>query len=70
MHRLRDLSRRQALVAAALVLLVLAPFVVSLLRARSVHWIPSGDDALIGLRSWDVFSSHRPLIGQGSTTHL
>lgn len=70
MHRLRDLSRRQALVGAAMVLLVAAPFVASVLRARSAHWLPSGDDALIGLRSWDVFSSHRPLIGQGSTSHL
>lgn len=70
MHRLRDLSRRQALTGAAMVLLVVAPFVASIVRARSVHWLPSGDDALIGLRSWDVFSSHRPLIGQGSTTHL
>lgn len=70
MHRLRDLSRRQAVVAAVMVLLLAAPFVASLLRARSLHWLPSGDDALIGLRSWDVFSSHRPLIGQGSTTHL
>ena len=70
MHRLRDLARRQALVAVALVLLVVAPFVASILRARSLHWLPSGDDALIGLRSWDVLSSHRPLIGQGSTTHL
>ena len=70
MHRLRDLSRRQALAGVAMVLLVAAPFVASIVRARSVHWLPSGDDALIGLRSWDVFSSHRPLIGQGSTTHL
>jgi hypothetical protein len=53
-----------------MVLALVAPFVASILRARSVHWLPSGDDALIGLRSWEVFSSHRPLIGQGSTTHL
>ncbi|MGN6693722.1 MAG: hypothetical protein ACTHN0_06055 [Aquihabitans sp.] len=70
MHRLRDLSRRQVVVGIAMVVALVAPFVVSILRARSVHWLPSGDDALIGLRSWDVFSSHRPLIGQGSTTHL
>jgi hypothetical protein len=69
-HRLRDLSRRQALVAGAMVLLVVAPFASSIVRARSMHWLPSGDDALIGLRSWDVFSSNRPLLGQGSTSHL
>ncbi|MCU1369406.1 MAG: hypothetical protein JWO77_600 [Ilumatobacteraceae bacterium] len=70
MFRLRDLTRRQALVGVAMVLLVVAPFASSVLRARSMHWVPSGDDALIGLRSWDVATSHRPLIGQGSTTHL
>lgn len=70
MHRLRDLSRRQALVAAAMVVLVVAPFASSILRARSMHWLPSGDDALIGLRSWDAFSANRPLLGQGSTSHL
>lgn len=70
MHRLRDLTARQRVVAAALVALLLVPFAMSVLRARHVHWLPSGDDALIGLRSWDVFTSHRPLIGQPSTSHL
>jgi hypothetical protein len=69
-HRLRDLSRRQALVAAGMAVLVVAPFVSSIVRARSMHWLPSGDDALIGLRSWDAFSADRPLLGQGSTSHL
>lgn len=70
MHRLRDLDRRQALVAAALLVLLLVPFAASLARAHHTAWIPSGDDALIGLRSRDVFSSHRPKVGQPSTSHL
>lgn len=53
-----------------MVLLILVPFGASAVRAKHVHWLPSGDDALIGLRATDVFSSERPLIGQGSTTHL
>jgi hypothetical protein len=69
-HRLRDLSRRQALVAAAMVALVLVPFVASAARAVHVHWLPSGDDALIGLRAHDVFTADRPLVGQPSTSHL
>jgi hypothetical protein len=69
-HRLRDLSRRQALVAAAMVALVLVPFVASAVRAVHVQWIPSGDDALIGLRAHDVFTADRPLVGQPSTSHL
>ena len=70
MHRLRDLSRRQALVAAAMVALVLVPFAASAVRAAHVGWIPSGDDALIGLRAHDVVTSQRPLVGQPSTSHL
>lgn len=70
MHRLRDLDRRQAVVAVALVALLLAPFAVSLARAAHVAWLPSGDDALIGLRARDAFSAERALIGQPSTSHL
>ena len=56
--------------AAALVVALLIPFGASLARAARVGWLPSGDDALIGLRSLDVFGEHRPLIGQPSTSHL
>lgn len=70
MHQLRDLDRRQALVAAALLALLLVPFGASLARARHTGWIPSGDDALIGLRARDVFSPYRPKVGQPSTSHL
>jgi hypothetical protein len=69
-HRLGELTARQRAVAAVLVVLLAVPFAMSALRAAHVHWLPSGDDALIGLRSWDVFSSHRPLVGQPSTSHL
>ena len=70
MHRLRDLDRRQLLVAVGLVVLVLVPFGASVGRAIHQQWLPSGDDALIGLRSVDVFSKHLPLVGQPSTSHL
>lgn len=70
MHRLRDLNRRQAAVAAVLVLLLVAHVGASVVRARHVHWVPSGDDALIGLRAHDALGSHRPLVGQPSTSHL
>lgn len=69
-HRLRDLDRRQAAIAAALIALLLVPFIASAVRANRVEWLPSGDDALIGLRAHDVFTEHRPLIGQPSTSHL
>lgn len=70
MHRLRDLDRRQRLITAGLVALLLIPFGSSVGRAIHQAWVPSGDDALIGLRGLDVFSRHLPLVGQPSTTHL
>ena len=68
-YRLRDLDRRQRVVAALLALLLVAPFVASAARAVDSDWFPSGDDALIGLRAYDVFSSDAPLTGQPSTSH-
>lgn len=70
MHRLRDLEGRQVLVAAVMVVLVLVPFGASAARAHHRGWLPSGDDALIGLRTHDVLTSERPLVGQPSTSHL
>ena len=60
MHRLRDLDRRQALVAVALVVALVVPFGASVLRARSIGWLPSGDDALIGLRAGQSIESPLP----------
>lgn len=65
--RLRDLSRAARIVAAVTVVLLMVPVAASVLRARSVGWIPSGDDALIVLRSHDVLSREAPLVGQPST---
>ncbi len=68
-HRLRDLSPRSRLAAAAVGLgLVLAhAFAV-------VHfwpnWVPSGDVALMTLRSMDALTSRLPLVGQPSTSGL
>lgn len=70
MYKLRDLEKPQLTMAGVIVAVLMVPFAVSLWRAHQVGWVPSGDDALIGLRSLDVFSSHRPLIGQPSTSHL
>lgn len=40
------------------------PIVVATVRAVHVGWLPTGDDALIAVRAYDVFSSHPPLVGQ------
>lgn len=67
-HRLRDLDAVGRWVAAAVLLLLALPFVVSLVRLDLMNWTISGDDALLGLRSLDVFSGDAPLIGQPSTS--
>src|SRR4051794_9652176 len=66
-HPLRDLTRRQRWFAAVMVVMLLVPFGVGLYRAAHGHWLPSGDNALIALRTRDVFSHHPPLVGQPST---
>ncbi len=70
MHRLRDLDRRGRLVALLVTVALCAPFVASVVAARSVDWTPSNDEALITLRVHDVLTGEFPLIGQPSTAHL
>lgn len=68
--RLRDLERRGQIIAALLGLLLLVPVGTSVVRAWSSGWVPSGDDALIVLRAYDVFSGDAPLVGQPSTAEF
>jgi hypothetical protein len=44
-------------------LLAAIPIIVAMVHAISVGWAPVGDDALIAVRSYDVLSSHPPLVG-------
>lgn len=66
--RLRDLSPRGRGVALLLAVLLALPFAVGLVRLEADDWIITGDDALLGLRSLDVFSADPPLVGQPSTS--
>lgn len=50
-YRLRDLKARERWVAGVLVLVMMAPFVLSVGRAIRADWYPLGDDALISLRA-------------------
>jgi hypothetical protein len=64
-HRLRDLDRNQRIFALALgIALALAPLVA--LVHYGPHWFPSGDPALMGLRSLDVGTGRTTLTGQPS----
>lgn len=66
-HRVRDLSAGGRVVALVAAVLLLVPIGASLLRAVDEGWVPSNDDALIVLRSFDVLGEDRPLVGQPST---
>ena len=69
-YRLRDLPGRERWVAGALILVMLAPFVLSVGRAIQADWYPLGDNALISLRAQEVSKADFPLVGQPSTSHL
>jgi hypothetical protein len=54
----------------ALLALLLVPFVVALARSFGDGWVPSGDEARIAIRAFDVFSRHPPLTGLPTTSAL
>ena len=72
--RVLEPSRRLAQRAGANRWLVLAtvaaslPVVVAFARAALHGWWPQGDDAVIGLKVWDVFHGHPPVMGMRSTS--
>jgi hypothetical protein len=60
----------QAWQVAAAGALAALPVVVSVVNALAVGWVPLGDDAVIAIRSYDVFSPHSPLLGQYSASSV
>ena len=44
------------------------PVIVSVVGTLSDSWVPITDNALIALRSYDVLTTHPPLLGQGPST--
>ncbi len=64
--RPRDAGRFALTVASALAATL--PVIVSTIRGLAEHWVPSGDQAVIAARAYDVLSSHSPLLGQFSAT--
>src|SRR3954453_21717198 len=57
--------RRNGLVLATGLAAAL-PVLVSTVRAVADGWLPLGDRAVIGIRAFDVLSTHPPLVGQYS----
>jgi len=54
------------LLVVALGLAAAVPVIYSAIGAIANNWFPVGDDAVIAVRAYDVFSFHTPLLGQYS----
>jgi len=61
------MTRTARAVAAAVLVVAVAPFVVALVAAQHDHWRPLGDDAVVAVLSHDVLSARTPLVGMPST---
>lgn len=61
------LGRRQAVFAAAMLALALAPIVVTVGRAVASGWIPIFDAGYFTVRSRDVLTEHHPWLGAWSS---
>src|SRR5256885_6284787 len=46
------------------------PVIVSTINAVAAGWFPLGDDAITAVRSYDVLSTHPPVLGPISTSSL
>lgn len=69
-YRLRDLDRNGKLAAAAVFVLLAAPFAAAVVRASLDGWTPLGDQAFLSLRVHDVLEGEWPLVGQPSTAGM
>jgi hypothetical protein len=61
-------SARWTLLAAGL--LASLPVILSTAHTLALGWYPLGDDAIIATRSYDVLTSHTPLVGAYSATSV
>lgn len=54
----------------AMQLIVLLPLLGYLVQLTTQHWVPQGDEAIIGIHAHDVFSFNPPLEGQRADTSV
>ncbi len=59
-------SRRDTVLRVVAHLAAWLPFIAGAVRLIRHGWRPLGDEAVISLRSWSVFTSHAPLVGQAT----
>jgi hypothetical protein len=57
-------------IRVGLVLLVLLPIVTAVVRAIRNDWFPIGDNALLFIRTRDVWTEHHPLLGSWTSASL
>lgn len=69
--RMRRLVGWATRLEVSAVLIALVPVITAITRALVSHWIPMGDNALVEMRSRDVFSvDHFPWLGTWSSASL
>jgi hypothetical protein len=64
----RSRQARSLFIAATVIAIV--PVVVATIRAIATHWVPISDNAYFGIRPWDVFTQHPPLLGTWTSASL
>ena len=70
-HRARSMWRALHRVEVVAVVVAVVPIVSAIVRSVARHWLPMGDNALVEIRSRDVFTtSHFPLLGTWSSASL
>lgn len=62
----RWIVERRLVLATGLVAAI--PVIASTVRAVSARWVALGDDGVIAVKAFDVFSAHSPLLGQYSNS--
>ena len=62
--------RLDQLVRAGLVAVVILPIITAVLRSLRTDWFPIGDNALLFLRTRDVWTEHHPLLGSWTSASL
>jgi hypothetical protein len=60
-------SRTERRLFVAAVVVAIVPVVVAAIRAVAGHWLPISDNGVTVVRTLDVFSSHFPFLGYGSS---
>lgn len=62
--------RLDQLVRTGLVAVIILPIITAVIRSLRIGWFPIGDNALLFLRTRDVWTEHHPLLGSWTSASL